>query len=334
MPKLMAPPRTVSAPAPAERPDRASETVIRVRDLRKSYGEREVLKGVSLELKRGRILGVLGSNGAGKTTLLESIEGLRRIEHGTVEVLGHDMRADYKRVQRHLGIQLQKTAMFRNLTVAQTLRMYARLYGRAGEVQTQLARFGMEQNGGRLVQQLSGGQYQRFSLCLATLNDPKVLFLDEPTTGLDPAARRTLWESIRTLQAGGTSIVLTTHYLDEAEALCDEVAILHGGVFVAQGSPREMVDRLGAEKTVVFELEEDSPLPADSTLAAHEIRLVDGQLHLLTRDVHRALQQALAALERDGVRVGNLGIRSPNLEDVFIRLTSSHIETSAAPAVR
>jgi ABC-2 type transport system ATP-binding protein len=336
MPKLMSPPRRRTAPvaAPQAAPAAGGETVIRVQGLRKSYGGRPVLKGVSLELKAGRILGVLGSNGAGKTTLLETIEGLRRIEEGTVEVLGHDMRHDPKKVQRHLGIQLQKTSMFRNLTVAQTLRMYARLYGRGGEVQAHLARFGMEAHGGRLVQQLSGGQYQRFSLSLATLNDPRVLFLDEPTTGLDPVARRTLWEAIRGLQAGGTSIVLTTHYLDEAEALCDEVAILHGGEFVAYGPPREMVEMLGAEKTLVFELEAGSPEPGPDAMGGQEFKVVDGQLHLLTRDVHRALQQALGGLERQGVRVANLSIRSPNLEDVFIRLTSSHIATTAAPKGR
>ena len=320
------------AAAPAAAPE--VETVIRVRDLRKSYGPREVLRGVSLELKAGKILGVLGSNGAGKTTLLETIEGLRRISHGSVEVLGHDMRTEYKRVQRRLGIQLQKTAMFRNLTVAQTLRMYGRLYGRTVDVPAALERFGIGEHGEKLLQQLSGGQFQRFSLCLATLNDPRILFLDEPTTGLDPYARRMLWELIRALRAGGTSIVITTHYLDEAEALCDEVAILHDGRFVAYGRPRDMVERLGAEKTLVIELGEGAAPPERGALGALDYRVVDGQLHVLTEDVHAALQEALGALERAGGRVANLNIRTPSLEDVFIRLTSTHIAAPATAAAR
>ncbi|HEY0019109.1 MAG TPA: ABC transporter ATP-binding protein [Longimicrobium sp.] len=333
---LKSPPRTRPAPAPAAPPAAApvAETVIRVDDLRKSYGTRQVLKGVSLRLQAGKILGVLGSNGAGKTTLLETIEGLRRIEHGTVEVLGHDMRKDHKRVQASLGIQLQKTAMFRNLTVAQTLRMYGRLYGRAIDVKASLERFGIGEHGEKLLQQLSGGMFQRFSLCLATLNDPRILFLDEPTTGLDPYARRMLWDIIRTLRAGGTSIVITTHYLDEAEALCDEVAILHGGEFVAYGRPRDMVERLGAQKTVVIELDE-GVVPAETgMLGALDYRVVDGQLHVLTEEVHAALKQALGALEAADVRVANLSIRTPSLEDVFIRLTSTHIETTPTAAAR
>ncbi|HYJ79604.1 MAG TPA: ABC transporter ATP-binding protein [Longimicrobiaceae bacterium] len=324
--------RTPPPAAPAAGP--GAETVIRVRDLRKSYGPHEVLKGVSLELKAGKILGVLGSNGAGKTTLLETIEGLRRIGHGSVEVLGHDMRKDYKRVQRRLGIQLQKTAMFRNLTVAQTLRMYGRLYGRTVDVPASLERFGIGEHGQKLLQQLSGGQFQRFSLCLATLNDPRILFLDEPTTGLDPYARRMLWELIRALRAGGTSLVITTHYLDEAEALCDEVAILHGGEFVAYGRPRDLVERLGAEKTLVIELGEGVAPPASGTLGALDYRVVDGQIHILTEDVHAALKGALGALEQAGIRVANLNIRTPSLEDVFIRLTSTHIGTPATAAAR
>jgi ABC-2 type transport system ATP-binding protein len=332
---LDSPPRPRTAPLPpAAPPAAAPETVIRVRDLRKRYGTREVLKGVSLELHAGRILGVLGSNGAGKTTLLESIEGLRRIEHGTVEVLGHDMRKDYKKVQRSLGIQLQKTAMFRNLTVAQTLRMYGRLYGRTLDVPASLERFGIGEHGEKLLQQLSGGQFQRFSLCLATLNDPRILFLDEPTTGLDPYARRMLWEIIRGLQAGGTSIVITTHYLDEAEALCDEVAILHGGEFVAYGRPRDMVEGLGAQKTLVIELDEGVEARETGMLGALEYQVADGHLHVLTEEVHGALKQALGALEAAGIRVANLSIRAPSLEDVFIRLTSAGIETTPTAAAR
>ncbi len=327
------PDAVATSPASVPEPE-AEDAVIVVRDLWKRYDGRDVLRGVSLTLRRGRILAVLGSNGAGKTTLLETVEGLRRIDRGTVKVLGHDMKRGSKAVQSRLGIQLQKSSAFRNLTLRDTVRLYAHLYRRPGNPMDALAAFGLEGKAETLPHQLSGGQFQRFNLCLATLNEPEILFLDEPTTGLDPYARRALWEKVRELRDGGTSIVLTTHYMDEAEQLCDEVAVLHDGRVVATDSPETLVAGLDAERTLVVELEEGDAAEAAALLQGLDCRVVDGRLYVLCREVHSTLRRVLADLEAHGFRAANLNIRSPNLEDVFIALTSTTIEQTPSPAAR
>jgi ABC-2 type transport system ATP-binding protein len=299
--------------------------VLDVRGLHKAYGGRPVLRGVSFELRAGRILGVLGPNGAGKTTLLECVEGLRRIDAGDVRVLGRDLRADYKAVQRELGIQLQRTTLFATLTVSETLRLYATLYGRRDAAGgSYLRRFGLDACARTRVGQLSGGQYQRFSLCLATLNEPRVLFLDEPTTGLDPHARRTLWGVVRELRATGAAIVLTTHYLDEAEALCDEVLLLGGGRIVASGAPATLVAALDAERTLVLD-----PAPPDTTadvlacLDGRSAQIAGESVLVYGPDPHALVVDVLARLAAAGIRLANLQLRAPSLDDVFVRLTAA-----------
>jgi len=319
MSALLAPMPDVAPP-----PLAASATpVVRVRDLRKAYDGTPVLRGVSLALQPGRVLGVLGANGAGKTTLLETIEGLRTIEHGSVEVLGRDMRTDYKAVQRELGIQLQRTSFFRTLTVRETLRLYGTLYDRREEAKHALARFGLEGAARTLVGRLSGGQFQRFSLCVATLNAPRVLFLDEPTTGLDPRARRALWQTVGELGARGTAILLTTHHMDEVESVCDDVVVLRGGVIVARGTPRELAAAMSAECTVVVSpgagetVERVAALVPDGGAAVHE-----GAVYVKTPDAGALVDHVLRAAAAAGVRLGGLSVREPSLEDAFLALTA------------
>jgi ABC-2 type transport system ATP-binding protein len=232
-------------------PDQA---LVVVRDLEKSYGSVHAVRGVSFEVRRGEIFGLLGPNGAGKTTILEMLEGMLTIDRGTVTVDGVDVARYPERVRGSIGIALQKSAFFERLTLVELLGLFADLYGKERQSDRLLARVGLKDLARRQVKTLSGGQQQRFAVAVALVNDPPLLFLDEPTTGLDPQARRNLWDLIDVLRREGRSIVLTTHYMEEAQQLCDRVAILDSGKILALDSPLALVQELlktGFHKDVV-----------------------------------------------------------------------------------
>jgi ABC-2 type transport system ATP-binding protein len=236
--------------------DGAGGPLVTVHDLHKSYGQVAAVRGVSFEVRRGEVFGLLGPNGAGKTTILETVEGMLPIDRGTVVVDGVDVAASPGRVRRGVGISLQKTAFFERLTLAELLRLFADLYGTRQRVERLLERVGLHGLASRQVKTLSGGQQQRFAVAVALVNDPPLLFLDEPTTGLDPQARRGLWDLVEYLRLEGRSVVLTTHYMEEAQRLCDRVAILDHGRILALDTPRNLVDRLlatGFHKEVVVQ---------------------------------------------------------------------------------
>ena len=218
--------------------------IIVVNDLRKRYGDLVAVGGVSFDVAQGEVFGILGPNGAGKTTTLEMIEGMRPIDDGSAIIDGVDVRADPREVKRRIGIQLQASAFFDELTLIELLDLFGRLYGRAVDPMALLADVELTDKARSQVRTLSGGQKQRFSIASALVNEPRVLFLDEPTTGLDPQARRHLWALVRTLQDRGHTVVLTTHYMEEAEELCDRVAIMDGGRIVALDTPQALVDQL------------------------------------------------------------------------------------------
>jgi len=222
----------------------AGETLVSVRDLHKSYGSVAAVRGVTFEVRRGEVFGLLGPNGAGKTTILETVEGMLPIDRGTVTVDGVDVARQPELVRRRIGISLQRTAFYERLTLAELLRLFADLYGRRRQVDRLLEGVGLLELAGRQVKTLSGGQQQRFAVAVALVNDPPLLFLDEPTTGLDPQARRSLWDLVGRLRQEGRSVVLTTHYMEEAQHLCDRVAILDAGRILALDTPRELIDRL------------------------------------------------------------------------------------------
>jgi ABC-2 type transport system ATP-binding protein len=225
-----------------------------VRDLEKSYGSISAVRGVSFEVRRGEVFGLLGPNGAGKTTILEMVEGMLPIDRGRVTVDGVDVAREPERVRASIGIALQKSAFLERLSLAELLHLFADLYGKQHKVDELLARVGLEGLARRQAKTLSGGQQQRFAVAVALVNDPPLLFLDEPTTGLDPHARRSLWELIKLLRSGGRSIVLTTHYMEEAQQLCDRVAILDSGKIVALDAPLALIEELldtGFHKDVV-----------------------------------------------------------------------------------
>jgi ABC-2 type transport system ATP-binding protein len=220
---------------------------IEVQGLRKSYGSLVAVDGISFTVREREIFGLLGPNGAGKTTTVEILEGLRRADAGGVMVAGVDVRKDPKAVKKLVGVQLQSSAFFSGLNLVELLDMFASLYGRTVNARELLKKVDLEEKASSTVDKLSGGQKQRFSIATALVNEPQVLFLDEPTTGLDPQARRNLWELAQTLRGEGRTIVLTTHYMEEAETLCDRVAIMDRGKILALDTPQTMVQNLLAK---------------------------------------------------------------------------------------
>jgi ABC-2 type transport system ATP-binding protein len=239
-----------SAPAtPATEPRPASARasgapIITVSDLRKRYGSLTAVDGVSFEVGEGEVFGILGPNGAGKTTTLEMIEGMRPIDSGTALIDGVDVKADPREVKRRIGIQLQASAFFDELNLVELLDLFAQMYERDVDAMALLEMVELTDKARSQVRTLSGGQKQRFSIASALVNEPRVLFLDEPTTGLDPQARRHLWGLVRRIQEGGQTVVLTTHYMEEAEELCDRVAIMDRGRIIALDTPQRLVDAL------------------------------------------------------------------------------------------
>jgi len=228
--------------------------IIEVKDLRKSYGEVAAVNGISFAVREGEIFGMLGPNGAGKTTTLEILEGLKRPTSGSITVDGINVITHTEEVKARIGVQLQSSSFFEGLTLAELLVMFAAMYGRKVDPMALLSDVQLTDKAQAQVKELSGGQKQRFSIAVGLVNDPRVLFLDEPTTGLDPQARRNLWELIKEIRNKGKTVVITTHYMDEAEVLCDRVAIMDHGVIIALDTPRALIGRLlstGFSKPVV-----------------------------------------------------------------------------------
>jgi ABC-2 type transport system ATP-binding protein len=298
---------------------------IEVDGLEKRYGEVHAVKGVSFAVARGETFGILGPNGAGKTTTLEMIEGLTRPDSGSIAILGNAVWPNPTRVQSHIGVQLQKNALFENLTAAELLDLFARFYGvpLEGRAPRLLALVGLEEKADSQAQQLSGGQQQRLAIALALVHDPEIVFLDEPTTGLDPQARRNLWEVIRAVAAENRTVVLTTHYLDEAETLCDRVAIMDGGRIIALDSPQALIGGLHGRSRVLFEgdgLDEDSLAALEGV---ESVMHVDGAYELTSLEPQRTLLGLVALAEERGVEMRGLSVRQPTLEDVFLEATGT-----------
>lgn len=220
------------------------EPIVSVRDLRKSYGPIEAVRGISFDVAPGEVFGLLGPNGAGKTTTVEILEGLRTADGGTATVAGLDVRREPQRVKERIGVQLQASAFPTHLTAREVVELFAICYDRRVDSRALLRMVDLEDRAGQLQEKLSGGQRQRLSIASALVNDPAVLFLDEPTTGLDPQARRNLWDLVRRIRDKGTTVFLTTHFMDEAEILCDRVAIMDAGQILAMAPPRELIETL------------------------------------------------------------------------------------------
>ena len=307
-----------------------SEPALRCRNLVKRYAEVVAVAGLDLEVRRGECFGLLGPNGAGKTTTIEILEGLAAPDGGDVEVLGERWgRGRDRQLRSRLGIQLQETQLNEKLSVEETLRLFRSFYPRGPSVSDVLRLVELESKRGSWVGKLSGGQKQRLAVGCALVGEPELLFLDEPTTGLDPQSRRQLWDLLVRYRSDGGTILLTTHYMDEAESLCDRVAIVDLGRVIALDTPRALVASLGAEHVVEFRLVDASLAPPQTTLAAlpgvRDARAKDGAWALATSEVHLAVPALLDTLRTRGAMLSYLTTHSATLEDVFVSLTGRHL---------
>jgi ABC-2 type transport system ATP-binding protein len=310
-------------------------SVVQVKDLVRHYGDVRAVDGIAFEVARGEVFGLLGPNGAGKTTTIEMLEGLNKPDSGTAEVLGIDVTKHPDRLKERIGVQLQTAALYPNLTVAELVDLFASFYERRRETADVIRDLGLEERQAALSKELSGGQQQRLSIALALVNDPELIFLDEPTTGLDPQARRTLWDQIEDLRKQGRTILLTTHYMEEAERLCDRVAIVDHGKVIALGSPRQLIASLGGEHVIEFSL--DAPLDADAWATLPGVSSVageDGHVRLSVSEPHVVLPALINRLEQQQRRLASLTTRHASLEDVFVRLTGRHIADDETEGVK
>jgi ABC-2 type transport system ATP-binding protein len=303
-------------------------TALQVRNLRKAYQDVVAVDGLDLEVYRAECFGLLGPNGAGKTTTIEICEGLNTPDAGEVLVLGHHWGENDRELRELLGISLQETQFSEKLTVEETVHLFRSFYREGASPESVIAMVQLQEKTRSRVGALSGGQKQRLALACALVGDPELLFLDEPTTGLDPQSRRQLWELIEGFKADGRSILLTTHYMDEAERLCDRVAIVDHGRMIALGTPAGLISRLSAEHVLEFALAGDGAFDETALRQIDGVRTAarrNGTYHLQVEELHRAMPALLQELRRQGAQLAELKTHSATLEDVFVSLTGRHL---------
>jgi ABC-2 type transport system ATP-binding protein len=300
----------------------ATQPVIRVRGLTKRYGDVHAVDGIDFDVAKGEIFGLLGPNGAGKTTTVEILEGLRQPDGGEVSVLGVDVSRHADALKPRIGVSLQTAALYPKLTVTELLDLFRSFYPRARSTDELIDALELGERRHAQSKVLSGGQRQRLAVALALVNDPEIVFLDEPTTGLDPAARRSLWDLVRGLKADGRTVLLTTHYMEEAEVLCDRLAIMDHGRILEMGIVDDLVSRHFQERAVRFDRAEGLTHAEIAALpAVTSVKEDANETLAYTSDVAPTIGALLALADGRGVELRNLGIRRATLEDVFLDLT-------------
>ncbi len=299
---------------------------VRCSGLVKRYGQVVAVSGLDLEVRTGECFGLLGPNGAGKTTTIEICEGLLAADSGLVEVLGMSWQRDERRIRQRVGIQLQETQLAEKLTVQETLALFRSFYRRGRDPEEVLRMVGLEEKAHSWVRKLSGGQRQRLSVACALVSDPDLAFFDEPTTGLDPQSRRQLWEILDGFRKRGKTVVLTTHAMDEAERLCDRVAIVDRGRVIALDTPAGLIASLGAEHVVEFRTERPAELDPIRVLGGvRAVHLEDDAVSLTVEAPHQVVPALLDELSRQSVPLTALATHHASLEDVFVSLTGRHL---------
>jgi ABC-2 type transport system ATP-binding protein len=296
--------------------------VIRVRGLTKRYDQVQAVDGIGFDVAKGEIFGLLGPNGAGKTTTVEILEGLREPDGGEVSVLGVDVRRDADAIKPRIGVSLQTAALYPKLTVTELVDLFRSFYPRSRPTEEIIDALELGERRHARSQELSGGQRQRLAVALSLVNDPELVFLDEPTTGLDPAARRSLWDIVEALKADGRSVLLTTHYMEEAEILCDRLAIMDHGRILELGTVEQLVSKHFKERTVRFDrLDGLRPEELEALPAVSSVKEDTDEVLIYTRDPGRTIGGLLELADSRGVEPQNLSIRRATLEDVFLDLT-------------
>jgi ABC-2 type transport system ATP-binding protein len=306
-----------------------SQVVVRCKDLRKTYeGKVEAVCGLDLTIYAGQCFGLLGPNGAGKTTTIEILEGLLDATSGEVEILGHTWKRDSRALREMIGISLQETRLGEKLTVRETVELFAGFYRQSRPVEEVLGELSLMEKADARVGKLSGGQKQRLAIATALVSSPRMLFLDEPTTGLDPQSRREVWDIVRRFQQSGGTVLLTTHYMDEAERLCDYISIIDHGRVIAAGTPTELISGVGGHHRVEFALEIEN---VDGDDLWRKLPGVGGVHHdagitaLTVEEPHLTIPALLALVSERGGKLSQLTTRQSSLEDVFVNLTGRHL---------
>jgi len=325
----------MSSLAPMTAVSESTTPSLLIRSLRKAFADVQAVDGIDLEVRRGECFGLLGPNGAGKTTTIEICEGLTEPDAGTVELLGLNWKNGANELRQRIGIQLQETQFPDKLTVEETLRLFRSFFRRGISIDESIKTAQLEEKRRSRVGGLSGGQKQRLAMATALVGDPELLFLDEPTTGLDPQARRHLWDLVEGLKLAGRTIILTTHYMDEAERLCDRVAIMDHGHVIALGTPQQLIATVGGEDIVEFAVTaKDVSNPRPATLQIGRLTAIPGvQSHhvdegvhqLSVSELHTTVPRIFAAIEEQGLHLSDFRTHSATLEDVFVRLTGRNL---------
>jgi ABC-2 type transport system ATP-binding protein len=302
------------------------DTIIEVSGLSKSYGDIKAVSDISFSVSKGEVFGMLGPNGAGKTTTVEIIEGLRIPDQGKVHVLGIDAAKDTGSIKQRIGVQLQSPALFPLMSVQEVIGFFGSLYKKSIPTSEIIKLVVLDEAKKVLVKNLSGGQQQRLSVALAFVNDPDIVFLDEPTTGLDPQARRTMWEMIESFRKKGKTILLTTHYMEEAERLCDRVAIMDHGKIIALDSPQQMIKQNFKESAIQFRMKN---APGQSVLAALKgvthLVIDEEDITIYSENIPATIAALLDIATHNGTDLSDLFVRQATLEDVFLKLTGKRI---------